>query len=55
VAPSTITGGLANRYIDPGLALGRHIDGFVDAFYGPPALAIAAATAPEVVSDDPQD
>jgi hypothetical protein len=29
---------LVERYIGLGLALGRHIDGFVDAYYGPPDL-----------------
>jgi len=51
VAPSTSTGGLVTRYIELGLALGRHIDGFVDAYYGPPALAAFAATAPMVGPD----
>ncbi|MGH9018620.1 MAG: DUF885 domain-containing protein, partial [Acidimicrobiales bacterium] len=31
------------RYIELGLSLGRHIDGLVDAFYGPPAAAARAA------------
>ncbi|MCD9623455.1 hypothetical protein [Rhabdothermincola salaria] len=30
---------LVERYLVLGLALGRHVDGFVDAYYGPPALA----------------
>jgi hypothetical protein len=51
VPPSTSTGGLVTRYIELGLALGRHIDGFVDAYYGPPALAAAAAAAPMVAPD----
>lgn len=34
---------LIERYLDLGLALGRHIDGFVDYYYGPPALATRAA------------
>lgn len=29
-------GGLVSGYIELGLAIGRHIDGFVDAYYGPP-------------------
>ena len=29
---------LVERYIRLGLALGRHVDGFVDAYYGPPNL-----------------
>ena len=36
------------EYLNLGLALGRHIEGFVDYYYGPPALAErAAAGAPE--------
>jgi hypothetical protein len=31
---------IVERYIELGLAVGRHIDGFVDAYYGPPDLAI---------------
>jgi hypothetical protein len=30
---------VATRYIELGLRLGRHIDGLVDAYYGPPELA----------------
>lgn len=29
---------LVERYLELGLRLGRHVDGFVDAYYGPPAL-----------------
>jgi hypothetical protein len=29
---------LVERYLDLGLRLGRHVDGFVDAYYGPPEL-----------------
>ncbi|HVA42097.1 MAG TPA: hypothetical protein VNF50_01280 [Acidimicrobiales bacterium] len=41
--------GPVTSYIELGLALGRHIDGMVDAYYGPPALAeraVAGAPAP---------
>ncbi len=39
--------GDVGRYIELGLALGRHVDGLVDAYYGPPAPARrAAASAP---------
>ncbi|HEY5155616.1 MAG TPA: hypothetical protein VIJ47_12830 [Acidimicrobiales bacterium] len=31
--------GPVDRYLELGLRLGRHIDGFVDAYYGPPGLA----------------
>ena len=33
-------------YLRLGLALGRHIEGFVDAYYGPPALAARIAAEP---------
>ncbi len=32
-------GDVVGRYLELGLRLGRHVDGFVDAYYGPPALA----------------
>ncbi len=32
---------LVERYLTLGLRLGRHVDGLVDAYYGPPALAEA--------------
>ncbi|MGA3147232.1 MAG: DUF885 domain-containing protein [Acidimicrobiales bacterium] len=35
--------GLVERYLTLGLRLGRHIDGLVDAYYGPPERAAAAA------------
>ena len=31
------------RYLTLGLRLGRHVDGLVDAYYGPPELAAAVA------------
>lgn len=34
------------EYLRLGLALGRHVEGFVDAYYGPPALAEEAAAGP---------
>lgn len=34
-----MTESMVERYLRLGLRLGRHIDGFVDAYYGPPALA----------------
>jgi len=37
---------LIGRYLELGLALGRHIDGMVDAYYGPAELAAAAASRP---------
>lgn len=39
---------LVERYLALGLALGRHIDGLVDAYYGPQALAERIATEPVV-------
>ena len=44
------SGGAVGRYIVLGLEMGRHIDGLVDAYYGPPALAERVAGAP---SPDP--
>jgi hypothetical protein len=38
--------GLVERYLTLGLRLGRHIDGLVDAYYGPPELAAAAGAEP---------
>jgi len=40
--------GLVEDYLMLGLRLGRHTDGMVDAYYGPPALARAVEAAPEV-------
>jgi hypothetical protein len=37
---------VVRRYLALGLALGRHVDGFVDAYYGPPELAQQAAAGP---------
>jgi hypothetical protein len=34
---------LVDRYLRLGLDLGRHVDGFVDAYYGPPELSREAA------------
>jgi len=39
---------LVQDYLRLGLALGRHIDGFVDAYYGPPELSAQAAAEPPV-------
>ena len=38
--------GLVDRYVTLGLRLGRHIDGLVDAYYGPPGRADAVAAEP---------
>ena len=40
--------GLVHDYLTLGLRLGRHIDGMVDAYYGPTALAGAVAAEPLV-------
>lgn len=37
---------IVERYLELGLRLGRHVDGFVDAYYGPPALAARVAAEP---------
>jgi hypothetical protein len=39
---------LAERYIRLGLQLGRHVDGVVDAYFGPPELAAAVDAEPPV-------
>ena len=36
------------RYLELGLALGRHVDGFVDAYFGPAEIADRVAAAPVV-------
>ncbi len=38
--------GLVEEYLAVGLRLGRHIDGMVDAYYGPPALRARVDAAP---------
>jgi hypothetical protein len=42
---------VVERYLRLGLQLGRHVDGIVDAYYGPPELAAAVDAEPPV---DPQ-
>jgi len=37
---------IVDRYLELGLRLGRHVDGFVDAYYGPPELAERVAAEP---------
>ncbi len=37
---------IVERYIELGLRLGRHVDGFVDAYYGPPDLAARVEAEP---------
>jgi hypothetical protein len=47
---------LVERYLELGLRLGRHVDGLVDAYYGPPALADRVAAepvrGPDALADD---
>jgi hypothetical protein len=38
----------AERYLRLGLQLGRHVEGIVDAYYGPPELAAAVEAEPPV-------
>ncbi|HEY5110428.1 MAG TPA: hypothetical protein VII96_12545 [Acidimicrobiales bacterium] len=40
--------GLVDEYLTLGLRMGRHIDGMVDAYYGPPALARAVRVEPAI-------
>jgi hypothetical protein len=40
--------GAAERYLRLGLQLGRHVEGIVDAYYGPPELAAAVDAEPPV-------
>jgi hypothetical protein len=37
--PADASSGIVDRYLELGLRLGRHVDGFVDAYYGPPEAA----------------
>ena len=41
-----MTQSTAERYVRLGLQLGRHVDGIVDAYFGPPELAHAVAAEP---------
>lgn len=43
-----VPGGVVERYLLLGLRLGRHLDGLVDAYYGPPALAQRVDDEPKV-------
>ncbi len=42
----TVAEPVVGRYLELGLRLGRHVDGLVDAYYGPPALAERVAAEP---------
>jgi len=43
--------GLVGRYLVLGLGLGRHVDGLVDAYYGPPEVAAPVNGAPPVAPE----
>ncbi|HSP73801.1 MAG TPA: hypothetical protein VLN26_15595 [Gaiellaceae bacterium] len=43
-----MTGPIVERYLRLGLQLGRHVDGIVDAYYGPPELAAVVDAEPPV-------
>ena len=43
-----MTESASERYLRLGLELGRHVEGIVDAYYGPPELAAAVDVAPPV-------
>ena len=43
--------GLVEEYLTLGLRLGRHIDGMVDVYYGPPSLAHAVEAEPLLPPD----
>lgn len=42
---------IIDRYLELGLRLGRHIDGFVDAYYGPADLARRVASEPVIPAE----
>jgi len=46
-----VTETVVERYLELGLEIGRHIEGFVDAYYGPKSIAVRVATAPAVPPD----
>ena len=41
---------VVERYLELGLQLGRHIDGFVDAYFGPPDIKARVDAAPVVAT-----
>src|SRR5215470_10078096 len=43
-----MTDSLTERYLRLGLQIGRHVDGIVDSYYGPPALEVEVDTRPPV-------
>jgi hypothetical protein len=40
--------GIVERYLRLGLRIGRHVDGIVDSYFGPPELAAEVEAAPPV-------
>ena len=50
-----MSGSVAERYLLLGLRLGRHVDGIVDAYCGPPELAEAVASAEPVEPEAQQE
>ena len=42
---------IVDRYIELGLRMGRHVDGFVDAYYGPEAIADRVSVEPVLAPD----
>ena len=46
MSPAGEAGTVVPSYIELGLALGRHVDGLVDAYYGPPDIAARVAAEP---------
>jgi hypothetical protein len=43
-----VTQSAVERYLRLGLQLGRHVEGIVDAYYGPPEFAAAVDAEPPV-------
>jgi hypothetical protein len=48
VGSAAVAVSVAERYLRLGLQLGRHVEGIVDAYFGPPELAAAVDAAPPV-------
>ena len=45
-------GSVVERYLRLGLQVGRHVDGIVDAYFGPPELAAAVEVGLELANLD---
>ena len=48
IGSASVALSVAERYLRLGLQLGRHVDGIVDAYFGPPELAAAVEAEPPV-------